>query len=119
MDDAQRVKALRAHGHDAHLLTDGRLVVQLRERWYRVVGGDLRSPSLLGIPRPAHDVFAGAACVICASRSGVRRFAVTVDGEELDLAPTLCVEHGESYLMGVGAVLGGISRVHLLAKQRG
>jgi len=46
--DEQRVEQLIAHGHEARLLRDRRIVVRLGNgRWYRVVGGDLRSPSLL------------------------------------------------------------------------
>lgn len=46
--DEQRVEQLVAHGHDARLLSDRRIVVRLGNgRWFRVVGGDLRSPSLL------------------------------------------------------------------------
>lgn len=52
MTDAQRVDQLRAHGHDAHLLADRRIVLKLNERWYRVAGGDFVHPSIIEIPRP-------------------------------------------------------------------
>lgn len=48
MTDEQRIEQLIAHGHDARLLSDRRIVVRLGNgRWYHVVGGDFRSPSLL------------------------------------------------------------------------
>lgn len=47
-------------------------------------------------------------CVACGSDLGLRRFAVSVDGEELRLAPTLCAVHGDLYLLELGKVLGGI-----------
>lgn len=52
MTDEQRVSEFRAHGHDAHLLRDRRIVLRLNGQWYRVVGGDFRYPSLLQLPRP-------------------------------------------------------------------
>jgi hypothetical protein len=51
-------------------------------------------------------------CAICGSRSGVRHFAVTVDGKALDRAPFLCDEHGTAYLLGVGRVLGDLAFQH-------
>ncbi len=52
MTDAERIAKMRAYGHDAHLLPDRRIVIRLHDRWYRVVGGDLRSPSLLALQDP-------------------------------------------------------------------
>lgn len=51
-----------------------------------------------------------APCDICGSREGVRRFAVTVDGEALRLARVLCGAHGDAYLLKVGGVLGELVR---------
>jgi hypothetical protein len=45
-------------------------------------------------------------CAICRSAEGVRRFAVTVDGEELRAVAELCAEHGGQYLLNVGGVMG-------------
>lgn len=50
MEDAERVAALRANGHDAHLLPDRRIVIRLEGKCFRVVGGDFRHPSLLELP---------------------------------------------------------------------
>jgi hypothetical protein len=48
MTDEQRVEQFISHGHDARLLSDRRIVIRLGNgRWFRVVGGDFRSPSLL------------------------------------------------------------------------
>lgn len=47
MTDDQRVAQLRAHGHDAHVLRDRRIVIWLNGSWYRVVGGDFRNPSIM------------------------------------------------------------------------
>lgn len=52
MTDAQRVAKLRANGHDAYALPDGRIVLRLNGRVYRVVGGDFVSPSLLQVEVP-------------------------------------------------------------------
>lgn len=49
-------------------------------------------------------------CMICRSREGVRRFAVTVDGEELRMFALLCAAHGDQYLLNLGRVLGGLFR---------
>lgn len=40
----------------------------------------------------------------------MRRFAVTVDGAPLHLQPDLCDDHGSSYLLRVGRVLGELTR---------
>jgi hypothetical protein len=45
-------------------------------------------------------------CMVCRSREGVRRFAVTVDGEELRMFALLCAAHGDQHLLNVGRVLG-------------
>jgi len=45
-------------------------------------------------------------CAICRSAEGVRRFAITVDGDELRLVALLCSEHGDAYLLNTGRVLG-------------
>lgn len=50
MTDGQRVAQLRAHGHDAHVLPDRRIVLKLHGRWYRVAGGDFVHPSIIEIP---------------------------------------------------------------------
>lgn len=47
MTDDERIAALRANGHDARLLTDGRIVVFLEGLWFRVAGGDFKHPSLI------------------------------------------------------------------------
>lgn len=52
MTDEQRVAALRANGHDAHLLRDRRIVLRLHGRVYRVVGGDFVRPSLMQLEVP-------------------------------------------------------------------
>jgi hypothetical protein len=49
MTDEQRVAALCANGHDAHLLRDRRIVLRLHGRVYRVVGGDFVRPSLMQV----------------------------------------------------------------------
>jgi hypothetical protein len=47
-------------------------------------------------------------CSICGSSEGVRRFAVTVDGNELRAVAALCAEHGDAHLLNVGRVLGSL-----------
>jgi len=47
-------------------------------------------------------------CSICGSSEGVRRFAVTVDEEELRAVALLCAEHGDAHLLNVGRVLGSL-----------
>lgn len=42
----QLVAKLRTNGHDAHV-REGKVLIWLRGRWWRVVGGDARSPSLI------------------------------------------------------------------------
>lgn len=64
--------------------------------------------------RAGHDAARGAqnphdpVKCFCGSTEGVRRFAVTVSGEELRLQPALCAEHGDMYLLLVGRVMGAI-----------
>lgn len=53
-------------------------------------------------------------CSVCGSREGVRRFAVTVDGQELLLTALLCSQHGDAYLLNAGRALG-----ELLAAKEG
>lgn len=55
--DAERVRALRKHGHDARLTPRGRIVLRWNGRWCRVVGGDYRHPSLMefSVGAPAND----------------------------------------------------------------
>lgn len=50
-------------------------------------------------------------CYICGSRNGVRRFAVIVDGEALHLAPLLCGECGDSFLLRVGILFGDLRAI--------
>lgn len=57
MDDRERLAAFRAHGHDVHLLSDGRFVLKLNGRWFRVAGGDFVSPSLIGLPAAPLELF--------------------------------------------------------------
>jgi hypothetical protein len=46
-------------------------------------------------------------CVVCkGTDGGVRHFAITVDGVELRVAPDLCQDHGDAFLLRVGKVLG-------------
>lgn len=48
MTDEERLEQFIAQGHDARLLSDRRIVVRLGNgRWFRVAGGDFRSPSLI------------------------------------------------------------------------
>jgi hypothetical protein len=47
---------------------------------------------------------------VCGSEEGVHRFAVTVDGDPLRLQPDLCGDHGDSYLLRVGKVMGELVR---------
>lgn len=48
MTDEQRLERFIENGHDARLLSDRSIVVRLGNgRWYRVAGGDFRSPSLI------------------------------------------------------------------------
>lgn len=42
----QLVAKLRGHGHDAHV-REGKVLIWLHGRWWRVAGGDARSPSLI------------------------------------------------------------------------
>lgn len=49
-------------------------------------------------------------CAICRSAEGVRRFAVTVDGEELRAVADLCAEHGDQHLLNLGRVMGELFR---------
>ena len=48
----QIVAELRTHGHDAHVRA-GKLLIWMHGRWWRVVGGDARHPSL--IASQGHD----------------------------------------------------------------
>ncbi len=52
MKPNERLRAFQAHGHDVRLLTDGRFVLRLNGRWFRIVGGDFRHPSLIALPAP-------------------------------------------------------------------
>jgi hypothetical protein len=49
-------------------------------------------------------------CELCQSTDGVHRYAVTIDGEPLRLAPLLCAEHGGRYVVRMGMVLGTLRR---------
>lgn len=51
-----------------------------------------------------------AKCYVCDSAQGLRRFVIKVDDQEAELAPTLCIDHGEQYLLGVGKVIGSLVR---------
>jgi hypothetical protein len=47
-------------------------------------------------------------CHVCGAEP-VRRFAVTVDGEELRAKALLCSEHGDAFLLRVGHALGALA----------
>lgn len=47
MTDSERVEQLRSNGHDARLLPDRRIVIYHGGNWHRVVGGDLKHPTLM------------------------------------------------------------------------
>lgn len=49
-------------------------------------------------------------CAICGSTDGIKKYAVTVDGEPLELAPWLCKDHGEAFIFGHGILLGCLER---------
>jgi hypothetical protein len=49
-------------------------------------------------------------CMLCGSTDNVRHFQIVVDGDPLRLQPFLCSDHGDAYLLRVGAVLGGMMR---------
>lgn len=57
MDDEQRLAAFKAHGHDVRLLRDGRFVLRLNGKWFRVAGGDFAHPSLIELPPPPLEMF--------------------------------------------------------------
>jgi hypothetical protein len=47
-----------------------------------------------------------ASCMVCGSRDGLQRFALTVDGVPLRLQPDLCQTHGDVYLLLAGRAFG-------------
>lgn len=49
-------------------------------------------------------------CLVCGSADPVRTFAIVVDGTPLDIQPDLCGDHGDSYLLQIGQVLGRMLR---------
>lgn len=49
-------------------------------------------------------------CQVCKATTDLRRFAVTIDGDELRAVAWLCPEHGDRYLHRVGLVLGSLTR---------
>jgi hypothetical protein len=50
-------------------------------------------------------------CVVCkGTDGGVRHFAIHVDGEALRVAPDLCQDHGDEFLLRVGKALGEMLR---------
>lgn len=49
-------------------------------------------------------------CAVCGSTDGVRRYAVTVEGEALHLAPDLCTDHGTRLLLRFGSVIATLDR---------
>jgi hypothetical protein len=49
-------------------------------------------------------------CQICNSTNSVKQYAVTIDGEPLRLAPWLCQEHGEAFVLRHGILLGCLDR---------
>lgn len=51
-----------------------------------------------------------AKCEVCGSTDAVQRYAITIDGEPLRLAPQLCQEHGERFIYRHGIVLGTLLR---------
>jgi len=57
MTDEERLIAFRAHGHDVRLLSDGRFVLRVNGRWFRVTGGDFERPSLIALPPPPLELF--------------------------------------------------------------
>ena len=54
----------------------------------------------------SHD----ARCEVCGSNSGVKRYAVTIDGKALNLSPLLCTEHGERFIIRAGFMLGSLQK---------
>jgi len=75
MTDADRVAALRANGHDAHLLPNGRIVLRLNGQWFRVAGGDFRHPSLLQVSKSESEALDRGQKPGCPTRG---RFGSTV-----------------------------------------
>lgn len=49
-------------------------------------------------------------CAFCNSINGVKQYAVTIDGEELRMAPWLCQDHGERFVIRHGMLLGSLDR---------
>lgn len=53
---AELCRLLREAGHDARIHPDnGAVVIPLRGRWWRVVGGDAQHPSLIEEPTPSRE----------------------------------------------------------------